>query len=124
MGNCWKPETAPTGGSSEPRRTPLPVGHQYLPNDNGRQAKLRRLIQRTRNLQPTIEQTFRINVWLQTSPEMQAPGLDRDRARLIVLHHALCSSEDLGLPFHDTLDALLDKLECEQSTTIIQELAS
>lgn len=95
------------------------IGRQYVPNPNGNQAKLRRLIQRTRGLQPTAEQDFRLNVWLQTALADQ-----RDRARLVVLHHALCLSEDQGLPFHDVLDCVLDRLEREQSDAIVQEFTS
>jgi hypothetical protein len=94
-------------------------GTQYLPH-NGRQSKLRRLRQRTRNLVPSIDQGFRLNVWLQTAPGLA--GVDPDYARMYVLSTALCKSEDIGLPFNDVMDTVLDMLEREQTNDIIREL--
>lgn len=116
MGKFFGAVTAPTGGDLfHKRRSPLPVGKQYV-SHQGRQQKLRVLRQRTRTLQPTIEQDFRIGVYLKSQPwiDKVVPAI----ARLYVLHHALCRSEELQLPFGDVLDATLDTLERETSDTI------
>lgn len=120
MPGFFNATTAPTGGDSahtgyRAQDRLRGIGKSYVPHE-GSQAKLRRLKQRTRGLQPTAEQAFRLGVWLKT-----ALGSNQDHARLVVLHHALCLSEDHDLPFRDTLDSVLDKLESEQSAAIIQE---
>jgi hypothetical protein len=122
MGHCWKPETAPTGGDLfHVRKSRVPIGHSYVPHE-GAQAKLRRLRQRTRGLQPSVDQDFRLNVWLKTAPGIANGSVNSDYARMFVLSHALAKSEDTGLPFPDVLDSVLDTLEREQSNAIIQEL--
>lgn len=122
MGQFSNATTAPTGGdSTHVRQSRVPIGHSYVPHD-GRAAKLRRLRQRTGKLRPSVDQDFRLNVWLKTAPGI-AEEVDRDYARMYVLSFALCQSEDSGLPFPDVLDSVLDKLEGEQSAAILQEFS-
>ena len=102
-----------------PRRTPLPIGKQYLPNDNGKSARLRRLRQRTRGLTLSIDQEFRLSVWMKTEPAMLDGRVNTDTARMVIVNSALCQAEDTGLPFSDVMDALLDKLEREQRAGIV-----
>lgn len=125
MGGFFNATTQPTGGDPDNARYRAMnklrgIGQSYVPNDNGRQAKLRRLRQRTRKLRPSVDQDFRLNVWLKTAPGI-AGEVDPDFARMMVLSRALCLSEDMGLPFPDVLDTVLDQLEGEQSAAIIQE---
>lgn len=117
MGHCWKPQTAPTGGDpNHIRKSPLPVGRCYLPNDNGKQAKLRRLRQQTRKLQPSIEQNFRLNVWLKTA--LAEGQHDREHARMVVLNTARLYAEETLVTFGEALGVVLDRLEREQSNEI------
>lgn len=120
MGGFFNATTAPTGGDpNHVKRSRVPDGQCYVPHE-GRAAKLRRLTQRTRHLTLTIEQEFRLNVWLKTAPGIVgvvAPGY----ARMLVLGYARCQSEDMGLPVADVLDCVLDKLEGEQSAATIRE---
>lgn len=121
MGQFFHATTAPTGGDpSHVRRSRVPAGKCYL-SHQGRQQKMRRVIQRTRSLRPTIEQEFRIGVWLRSQPWIDK--VDPAYARLSVLHHALCRSEELQLPFGDVLDAQLDTLERETSAALVKLIA-
>ena len=87
----------PTGGDpNHARKSRVPIGHSFVPHD-GKQAKLRRL-------------------------RIADGSTDVDYARMFVLSHALCTSEDTGLPFPDVLDTVLDTLEREQTNAIVQEL--
>lgn len=120
MGGFFHATTAPTGGSREPRRTRLVPGMCWRPNDNGSAATRRRLRQRTRHLTFTIEQEFRFNVWFKSERAMM--GVDREHARLVVLHTARCKSEDTLVSFGEALDVVLDTLEREQRAGLVQQL--
>lgn len=120
MGQFFHAVTAPTGGDpTHVRKSRLPIGQSYVPHE-GRQAKLRRLRQRTRTLPVSAEQAFRVNVYLKTAPQLQDVKIDE--ARMIVLNHARCRAEELDLPFSDCLDAVLDKLEREASEGVTAAL--
>lgn len=100
------------------------IDQQYL-SHQGNQQKVRRVRQRTRHLQPTIEQDFRIGVWLSAQPwigDVAQGKVDREYARLSVLHHALCLAEDAGAPFGEVLNAVLDSLEREASAAIVTQV--
>lgn len=118
MGQFFNAKTAPTGGSLyREGKSRVPIGHCYVPHE-GHAAKRRRLRQRTRGLTPTIEQDFRINVWLKSEPHLQRPGVDLAHCRMVLLNMALCHSETTIVSFEDALDVVLDKLEREMAQTL------
>lgn len=124
MAGFFNAITQPTGGDSDHSRYRAmdklsSAGKAYV-SHQGKAQKLRRLRQCTRGLQLTIEQEFRVNTWLKTAPGVQ--GVDAEFARMMTLNYALCSAEDLGLPFHDVMDDVLDKLEREASHDIVRAL--
>lgn len=120
MAGFFNATTAPTGGDpNHVRRSRVPAGHSYVSHE-GKSARLRRLRQRTRGLRPSVDQDFRIGVWVKSAPGVVGV-VKPEYARMYVLSYALCQSEETGLPFPDVLDSVLDKLEGEQAAAIIQE---